>query len=60
MQVIATALGFYGRLIQPDDIFEVPDDEKKSSWFVPTEPAAKARPTKPTKDAKPSGDDPLA
>ena len=34
MQVIATAKGYYGALIQPGQTFDVPD-KTKGSWFRP-------------------------
>lgn len=50
MKVVATAIGFYGQLRQPGDDFEVPDDEKPSSWFKPVDPVKpkekKAAPSK--------------
>ena len=36
MQVIATAKGYYGALIQPGQTFDVPD-QTKGSWFRPIE-----------------------
>lgn len=34
MKVIATARGFFGRLREVDEEFEVPNGEK-ASWFTP-------------------------
>lgn len=33
MKVIASKPGFYGQLREPGEVFEVPDNEPKSSWF---------------------------
>jgi len=46
MQVVATARGYFGRVRQAGETFEVPDDTKKASWFKPVaaaEPDAGAR-----------------
>lgn len=58
MEVVATALGFYGFLRQPGDKFEVPDDAKPASWFTPVDPPAKA--TKQAKATKPADSTDLA
>ena len=39
MKVIASKLGFYGKLRQPGDEFEV-QDGAKASWFEPVEKPA--------------------
>lgn len=36
MKVIATKLGYFGKLREPGDEFEVPDGTK-GSWFQPVE-----------------------
>lgn len=36
MQVIATAKGYFGALIQPGQTFDVPD-KSKASWYRPVE-----------------------
>ena len=36
MKVIATKLGYFGKLRQPGDEFDVPDGTK-GSWFQPVE-----------------------
>ena len=51
MEVIATALGFYGSLRQPGDKFEVPDTAK-ASWFKPVDPPADAKAGKSAKVQK--------
>ena len=42
MKVIATKLGYFGRLRQPGDEFEVPDGTK-GSWFQPVEQKANGK-----------------
>ena len=46
MKVIATKPGYFGKLRQAGEEFEVPDDAK-ASWFEPVEKQAK--PAKPAK-----------
>lgn len=36
MKVIATKMGYFGRLREPGDEFDVPNDAK-ASWFEPVE-----------------------
>ena len=59
MKVIATKLGYFGKLREPGDEFEVPEGTK-GSWFKPVdapedEAPAVRRPRKP-KDEKAEGD----
>lgn len=55
MKVIATKLGYYGRLREPGDEFDVPSDAK-ASWFEPVETQQEAgKGKKPA--AKPQPDD---
>ena len=42
MKVIATKLGYFGKLREPGDEFEVPDDTK-GSWFQPVEQKANGK-----------------
>ena len=42
MKVIATKLGYFGKLRQPGDEFEVPDGTK-GSWFQPVEQKANGK-----------------
>ena len=42
MKVIATKLGYFGKLRQPGDEFEVPDGTK-GSWFQPVEQKASGK-----------------
>lgn len=42
MEVIATKLGYFGKLRQPGDEFEVPDGTK-GSWFQPVEQKANGK-----------------
>ena len=37
MKVIATAKGYFGRVREEGDEFDVPDDIGKSSWFTPVD-----------------------
>lgn len=48
MKVIATKPGYFGKLRQPGDDFEVPDGAK-GSWFEPVEKpeGKKAKPQEP-------------
>lgn len=39
MKVIATKLGYFGKLRQEGDVFEVKDDEEPATWFKPVEQA---------------------
>lgn len=39
MKVIATKQGYFGKLREAGDVFEVPDDTK-ASWFEPAEKTA--------------------
>lgn len=41
MKVIATKPGYFGKLRQAGDEFEVTDDTKEASWFEPVEKAEK-------------------
>lgn len=49
MQVIATKSGYFGKLRQVGDKFEVPDGSK-ASWFAPVE-KVKAEKSAKTKEA---------
>ena len=49
MKVIALKQGYFGKLRQPDDQFEVPDGTK-GSWFQPV------KPVKPEAAEPPSAD----
>lgn len=42
MKVIALKQGYFGKLRQPDDVFEVPDGTK-GSWFQPVKQEAPAK-----------------
>lgn len=42
MKVIATKLGYFGKLREPGDEFEVPDGTK-GSWFQPIEQKANGK-----------------
>lgn len=42
MKVIATKLGYFGKLREPGDEFEVPDGTK-GSWFQPVEQKASGK-----------------
>ena len=42
MKVIALKQGYFGKLRQPDDVFEVPDGTK-GSWFQPVEQKANGK-----------------
>lgn len=53
MKVIATKLGYFGKLRQPGDEFEVPDGTK-GSWFQPVE--QKSRGKKADTHDAPTGD----
>ena len=58
MKVIATKLGYFGKLREPGDEFEVPDGTK-GSWFQPVEQKANGKGgKKPEAQAneKPAGD----
>ena len=57
MKVIATKLGYFGKLREPGDEFEVPDGTK-GSWFEPVKPTAEGK--KPNKAADKAGDKPTA
>lgn len=48
MKVIATKKGYFGKLREPGDVFDVPD-KSVASWFEPVE--------KPGKGEKPKADD---
>lgn len=39
MKVIALKAGYFGKLRQPGDVFDVPEGSK-ASWFEPVEPKA--------------------
>lgn len=41
MKVIATKLGYFGKIREPGDEFDVPD-KAKASWFEPVVDAAPA------------------
>lgn len=50
MKVMAVKKGFFGKLREPGDEFEVPDKTKLASWFVEAKktvsaPIEKAKPT---------------
>lgn len=40
MKVIASKQGYFGKLREPGDTFDVPDGSK-ASWFAPVDAAAK-------------------
>lgn len=42
MKVVATKRGYFGKLREPGDEFEVPDDAK-GSWFQPVEQKANGK-----------------
>lgn len=42
MKVIATKMGYFGKLREPGDEFEVPDGTK-GSWFQPVEQKANGK-----------------
>lgn len=42
MEVIAIKPGYYGKLCQPDDKFDVPEGSK-ATWFVPVEQKAEGK-----------------
>ena len=49
MKVMAVKKGFFGKLREPGDEFDVPDKTKMASWFVEakktvSEPAEKTKP----------------
>lgn len=50
MKVIATEKGYYGRLIEPGETFEVPDGEK-ATWFNPVDGSPKEKASKGGKQA---------
>jgi len=54
MKVIAIKQGYFGKLREPDEVFEVPDGEK-ATWFVPADKSAAA--DKPGKKTKEPADD---
>lgn len=54
MKVIATKPGYFGKLREPGDIFEVPDGET-ASWFHAVKPADK-KPKEPKPSDKPETD----
>jgi hypothetical protein len=43
MKVIAKQLGYFGKLREPGDEFEVPEGSK-ASWFVPVEKVESKKP----------------
>jgi hypothetical protein len=45
MKVIATRLGYFGKLREAGDVFEVPDGTK-ASWFQPVEPKVQSKGSK--------------
>lgn len=51
MKVIALKQGYFGKLIEAGEEFDVPDDAK-ASWFVPVEKADHAKPEGEGKPAK--------
>ena len=53
MKVIALKQGYFGKLREPGDKFEVPDGIK-ASWFEPVDGAKQE--AKPAKPAKPADD----
>lgn len=55
MKVIATKLGYLGKLRQPGDEFEVPEGSK-ASWFEPVKQEAKGK--KAQANDKPANDKP--
>jgi len=44
VEVIASKTGFYGQLREAGEVFEVPDNEPKSSWFAPKRKRGKSAP----------------
>lgn len=53
MQVIAIQQGYYGKLIEPEETFEVEDGEK-ASWFVPTQEGTSSPPVDAKKKSPPA------
>ena len=53
MKVIALKQGYFGKLREPGDKFDVPDGSK-ASWFEPVDSAKQE--AKPSKPAKPADD----
>ena len=51
MKVIALKQGYFGKLLEVGETFEVPDDAT-ASWFVPVEQAESAKPEGQDKPAK--------
>ena len=43
MKVTATARGYYGKLREPGDVFDVPTGSK-ATWFVPHKASRAAKP----------------
>ena len=51
MKVIALKQGYFGKLIEAGEEFDVPDGEK-ATWFVPIAQAEHAKPEGEAKPAK--------
>lgn len=56
MKVIALKQGYFGKLRQPDDQFEVPDGTK-GSWFQPVKQEAAAKGSKKPEATEPPAAD---
>ncbi len=54
MKATATAVGYFGVLRQPGDVFEVPDDTKPASWFELEEKVEDKKPGKRTGKNQPA------
>ena len=61
MLVIATAKGYFGKVREVGERFDVPDDTSKASWFEPVrDPPEQSKPAKQGKGQKPDPDaDPI-
>lgn len=53
MEVIATKPGYFGKLRQPGDKFEVPGGSK-ATWFVPVEQKAEGKKQAAAKPKEPA------
>lgn len=51
MKVKATKVGYFGKLRDVGDVFDVPENTKAASWFEPVEAE---KPTKAEKAEKPT------
>ena len=57
MKVKATKVGYFGKLRDVGDEFEVPEGTKKATWFDPVEAEKPAKQEKAEKPAKKSDDE---